>query len=161
MIEDLNKLGKKLEIRAVEVRSKLDKKHRGSGNVGIAALTIENSTKYLKAYSGYDEEIKGKTDGFVLLKESREFKTEFINNKNEIDYENGYDRKYDTESKLIEEIAILLGNSHKIEGRIDLYTDRIPCLSCMSVLKSFKKRYTEIKLFVYYKEVVNFEIKGE
>lgn len=41
MIEDLNKLGKKLDIKAIEVRSKLDKKYRGSGNLGIVVLTIE------------------------------------------------------------------------------------------------------------------------
>lgn len=80
--------------------------------------------------------------------------------KNEIDYEDGYDRKHDTESKILEEVASQLGEKKELTGGIFLYTDKRPCPSCMLVLKKFKEEYSNIKLIVYFKTVVNFEIKG-
>lgn len=148
-------LGKKLENKALKIRTGLPKRFRGTGNIGVAFISIPGVNSEMQAFSRFDTEVPDLTTGFILLQEEENFKFEtlFINDINEVDPIKGYDRKCDTEAKILEQIAHELGNVSDIKGEIDLYTDRNPCLSCLGVIKQFKQMYPEIEIRVYYKSI--------
>ncbi len=60
------------------------------------------------------------------------------------------DRVYDTEVKILEEVASKLGSSSSASGTIDLFTKLAPCSSCKGVISQFIDRYPSIKINLYY-----------
>lgn len=66
----------------------------------------------------------------------------------------GYLRDVDTEFKILENVAQRLGPNSNVPGRIDLYTEKLTCPSCSSVIMDFRIRYPNIQLNVFTKEVM-------
>lgn len=59
-------------------------------------------------------------------------------------------RDVGTEYKILSEVSNLLGSNYSATGKIVLYTDKIPCISCANVIAEFSETYTNIELFVVY-----------
>lgn len=60
------------------------------------------------------------------------------------------DALFDTEAKLLENIAQKLGDKYDGKGIVDLYTQLSPCASCRGVISQFMDRYPYIKINLYY-----------
>jgi len=69
----------------------------------------------------------------------RRFKTAVVDNK---------DRCMDTEVKILEEIAALLGDTRGVSGTIRIFTERPCCASCQWVIAQFRARYANINVIV-------------
>ena len=78
------------------------------------------------------------------------FKPYKVNPYNVIDGDGAWLRNVDTEHKLLEHIARDLQNNMDAKGKIKLYTDRKPCVSCEHAISEFCKMYPEIELTVIY-----------
>lgn len=121
------------------------------GNIGIAFVSISGLPKYFYAHSGYD----GGSSGDPVLREfshlrtRRVFRTLCIPNKGDTK-DMAYNRKVDTESKILEDIAWRIDYKRLVRGIIVLYTERKPCVSCYAVIKQFQSRFPLIQVSVYY-----------
>jgi The BURPS668_1122 family of deaminases len=60
----------------------------------------------------------------------------------------GHSRAYDSEYKLLEELASRYVQTPEVEGTINLFTERPPCDSCTNVIEQFRTRFTNIILTV-------------
>ena len=73
-----------------------------------------------------------------------------VNSQNIVDGKNAWLRNTDTEHKMLEHIARDLQNNMDAKGKIKLYTDRKPCVSCEHAISEFCQMYPEIELTVIY-----------
>lgn len=60
----------------------------------------------------------------------------------------GHSRAYDSEYKLLEELASRYVQTPAIQGTVDLFTERPPCASCSFVIKQFGQQFPYITLTV-------------
>lgn len=82
--------------------------------------------------------------------ETAQFETLYVDFKGNIGGPNAMPRYYDTEYKIMEDIAARLSTNTAIKGDIQLYTDLIPCASCRGVMRQFLAVYTNIEIEVLY-----------
>lgn len=82
------------------------------------------------------------------LKTAR-FETIFVDYEGNIGGPKAIPRWFDTEYKIIEDIASRLPDP-EVEGKILLFTELEPCLSCWGVMKQFLAAYTNIEIDVLY-----------
>ena len=78
-----------------------------------------------------------------------QFKTIMVDYQGNIGGPNAIPRWFDTEYKIIEDIAARLPDP-SVEGQILLFTELEPCLSCWGVMKQFLAIYTNIEIEVLY-----------
>lgn len=60
----------------------------------------------------------------------------------------GHSRAYDSEYKLLEELAFRYAQTPEVEGIINLFTERPPCDSCTNVIGQFRRQFPNIILTV-------------
>ncbi len=153
---DIDSIGGKLLQETLDIRTKLPSSIQSRGNMGIADITIEGNKQKMVAHSqintiddinALDPSIR---EDFVGLNSNRTFIHRAVNNFNEIDGEGAYTRIWDTEGKIMEELALQLGDNWNANGTIDLFTDRNPCPSCSGVMDQFQERYPNITINVFY-----------
>ncbi len=77
------------------------------------------------------------------------FETLFVDFEGNIGGPNAIPRWFDTEYKIMEDIASRLPDP-AVEGRILLFTELEPCLSCWRVMKQFLAVYPHIEIEVLY-----------
>ena len=81
--------------------------------------------------------------------ETSRFETLFVDYAGNIGGRNAIPRWFDTEYKIIEDIASRLPDS-TVSGKILLFTELEPCLSCWGVMKQFMAAYPHIEIEVLY-----------
>jgi hypothetical protein len=90
---------------------------------------------------------------FTIQLPVRRYKTyevgPFRNNVPQCDI-NVWDRHVDAESKLLEILNLAFHQNSK--GLVKLYTKKIPCLSCDSVIYKFLEEHPNIEMEVYFEE---------
>lgn len=123
------------------------------GNIGYATLLADRVQRTYLAFSGIQTAKDRLTLDLecVYLRPDRErwFRTLIVDNRNRISALQ-FDRKYDTESKIFEEIARDLEQDSNAAGSIYVYTERYPCPSCRSVIDHFQTMYGQVEIYVYY-----------
>jgi hypothetical protein len=62
----------------------------------------------------------------------------------------GHSRSYDSEYKILEEIAQRYIKRSEMKGKINLFTERQPCISCFYVVRQFQEKFPNIILKVNY-----------
>jgi hypothetical protein len=77
------------------------------------------------------------------------FQTLFVDFEGNIGGPNAIPRWFDTEYKIMEDLAARLPDP-SVEGRILLFTELEPCLSCWGVMQQFLGIYTNIEMDVLY-----------
>ena len=77
------------------------------------------------------------------------FQTLFVDYLGNIDGPGALPRWFDTEYKILEDIAARLPDP-SVSGRIRLYTNLEPCPSCRGVMRQFLAVYTNVQLLVLY-----------
>lgn len=108
-------------------------------NIAIADLEIGNEQDSLVGISG--QVTRPETVG---LPNSPMFQT--------FEVPPGHSRAYDSEYKLLEELAARYAQTPEVIGTIKLFTERPPCASCSFVIEQFRQRFPNITLTVTYAE---------
>lgn len=129
------------------------------GNALISVFEIENPTKILKcevnAYSRNrhppeNSEIKKRKK--VVLPKNENHKSNLTTwmaiDKNHF-FVGDAKRSNCTENRILNGIHTEMGGK-QLKGSIDLYTDRIPCSSCRTVISKFLKFHTDVKITITY-----------
>lgn len=126
------------------------------GNLAAAIVETNKVRGTFVAHSSINAPSGKFSKGFVFLRKIRIFRTKKIAftklaaTRLANEQVSGYDRKYDSEAKILEEISDRLGQNAQQTGIIYLYSEIIPCASCSGVFTQFVKRYPGIELIVYY-----------
>ncbi|WP_445305422.1 MULTISPECIES: deaminase domain-containing protein [unclassified Microcoleus] len=105
--------------------------------MALAVFQIGNDSGELRGISGKKSPV-----GTVEVPTQPFFQT--------FDVPEGHSRAYDSEYKLLEELASRYGQMPNIEGTVNLYTERPPCASCSSVIDQFRRLFPNIMLRVNY-----------
>ena len=141
-----------LQTRVDDIRVGLPKKLRGSGNMGVAQLDIPGLPTELKAHSRINNPTDKGADGFVYLADESDWtcKPQAVDPDNvRVDTPDAYTRQWDAEFKILNDVALRLGNNRNTTGSINLFTERLTCTSCTDVIFKFKDRYPNIQLNVF------------
>ena len=120
------KIQQALQNRVDEIRSVLPKKLKGSGNVGVAEVDIPGLPSEFKAHSRINYATDKGSDGFVLLREQSEwtFQPKKVAPDNvTVNTPDSYLRQWDTEFKILDDIAYRLGDNPGATGTINLFTE--------------------------------------
>jgi hypothetical protein len=134
--------------RVKELRSQLPSKLKKSGNFGYAEVDVQGiNKKEFFAHSSVNEA----TDKGALSDISLKPQDEPIFNAKNVDPDNAridtpeaYLRDYDTEYKILNDIASQLGGNKNAKGTINLFTERLTCQSCSDVILDFRREYPNI-----------------
>ncbi|MBD1926283.1 hypothetical protein H6F74_08470 [Trichocoleus sp. FACHB-90] len=108
-----------------------------SRNIAFADFQIGSDSGELIAISGQSTRL-----GTVGLPQQLLFET--------FEVPPGHSRAYDSEYKLLEELASRYAPTPEVEGTINLFTERPPCDSCSNVIKQFCRRFPNMMLTVNY-----------
>ncbi len=106
-------------------------------NIAVADFQIGDDSGFLIAVSG-----QATRPGTVGLPNSPVF-TPF-------EVPPGHSRAYDSEYKILEELAGRYAPTPAVSGTIELFTERPPCASCSFVIEQFRQRFSNITLRVIY-----------
>lgn len=60
----------------------------------------------------------------------------------------GHSRGYDSEYKLLEEVGSRYFQTPEVRGNLNLWTERVPCDSCLYVIEQFRRLFPNIRLTV-------------
>jgi len=106
----------------------------------------------VQSLSNYSWRVRRRISGISPhpLQKTARFETLYVDFKGNIGGPNAIPRHYDTEYKIMEDIAARLSTNTAIKGDIQLYTDLIPCVSCRGVMRQFLAIYTNIEIEVLY-----------
>ena len=121
------------EDRIAEIRQRLVVSSKK--NISFANFQIESDSDELIAVSGQNTR-----PGTVDLPEQPFFET--------FEVPAGHSRAYDSEYKLLEELASRYAQMPEAQGTVNLFTERPPCASCSSVIEQFRLRFPNIRLTV-------------
>ncbi|RJG21444.1 deaminase domain-containing protein [Paenibacillus thiaminolyticus] len=152
-------IGGELYRRSQELRDLLPEEIRDIGNFGLARVEIPGLKKEFKAHTQIQDANQKWSEGYSPLPpekiEERIFEPKEVNLWNEVDGEGAYSRKWDTEYKILEDIAKELGGSKgavnkDVTGKIDFYTDREPCASCTPIIQEFEEMFPNVEVVIYY-----------
>lgn len=142
----------KIYNRVIELRSKLTSNFKNKGNFGYADVNISGiNKKEFYSHSSINQltgDLPQRVPDISLQPQNPMFNAIRVNENNTIILEGDYLRTYDTEYKIINDIAGRLGNNTNASGTITLYTDRVPCPSCSRVINNFMNKYKNIKINV-------------
>ena len=139
-------------------RKKLPEKFYRRNNFGWAWAEVEGlEKKEYFAHSGIQsleglssvvaKRLKGMS--FSPAKGQGKFQTLFVDYLGNIDGPNALPRWFDTEYKMLEDVAARLPDV-AVRGKIRLYMNLEPCPSCRGVMDQFLAVYTNVEMEVFY-----------
>lgn len=144
--------------RIWRLRKKLPEEFVRRNNFGWAWADIEGLEKKeyfahsgIQNFNGLSARAAKRIQGISFSPEKGKgrFQTLFVDYLGNIDGPNAMPRWFDTEYKMLEDIAARLPDP-SVSGRIRLYTNLEPCPSCRGVMKQFMAAYTNIEMVVFY-----------
>lgn len=138
--------------RVKEIRSQLPSSLKKSGNFGYAEVDIQgiNRNEFFAHSSVNHTSDKGVMPGISLKPQGKvEFNAKKVDPDNvRINTPEAYLRDYDTEYKILNNIASLLGDNKDATGTINLFTERLTCQSCSDIILEFRRRYPNITVSI-------------
>ena len=134
--------------RVKELRGNLTSRYKKSGNFAVAEVDVEGISKTEFYAQSSINELKGNLEDKVpdisLQPSNPMFKASEAVGKDG----DSYLRNTDTEYKILNDIASLLGENTKAKGKIKLFTELDTCDSCSKVIAEFAAKYKNIELEV-------------
>ena len=134
--------------RVKELRGKLSSKYKKSGNFALAEVDINSLNKKEFYASSKIDEFKGdleeKVPEISLKPNEPIFEASLAPGKDG----KPFMRDSDTEYKILNEIALKLGDDVHATGKIKLFTELDTCDSCSKVIAEFANKYKNIELEV-------------
>jgi hypothetical protein len=144
----------KIYNRVKELRASLTSKYKTTGNFGYADANISGLDRNeFFAHSGVSKdtftgELPNRVPDISLEPDNPVFDALKVGSGNAIESADAYLRIWDSEYKIVNDIALRLGDSTSVSGTIKLFTDRLPCPSCSRVINKFMEKYKNIKIEV-------------
>jgi The BURPS668_1122 family of deaminases len=116
------------------------------GNVGVAEIQVNGQPATVsRAHSQIGNDAQSTRDGFVSLPPEGERILQPLPDPK------GLPRAVDSEYKILENFAQQNRGNTRVEGRIDLFTERPPCDSCSNVIeKQFHSLFPNMAVRVYH-----------
>ena len=139
-------------------RKQLPEKFYRRNNFGWAWADIEGLEKKeyfahsgIQSLDGLSKVVARRLKGMSFSPEKGKgrFQTLFVDYLGNIDGPNALPRWFDTEYKMLEDIAARLPDA-SAAGQIRLYTNLEPCPSCRGVMDQFLAIYTNVEIEVFY-----------
>ena len=139
-------------------RKQLPEKFYRRNNFGWAWADIEGLEKKeyfahsgIQSLDGLSKVVARRLKGMSFSPEKGKgrFQTLFVDYLGNIDGPNALPRWFDTEYKMLEDIAARLPDP-SAAGKIRLYTNLEPCPSCRGVMDQFLAVYTNVEMEVFY-----------
>ena len=128
-----------------DFRSTLSSDPKRSGNMAVADVQIEGMPSTLFAHSSISTPTAAQeARGLVGRTGDDVFKTFEVPNK----AGEATPRSNDSEAKILTHLAQQLGGNTSVKGNVRIFTERVACDSCMSVVDQFKAKYPGIKVDV-------------
>jgi len=106
-----------------------------SRNIAVADFQVGSDRDELIAVSG-----QSTRPGTVGLPQHPLFQT--------FEVPPGHSRAFDSEYKILEELASRYSETPEVEGTVNLLTERAPCDSCSNAIAQFRSRFPKISLTV-------------
>lgn len=132
--------------QVADLRAALTGSAKTSGNLGVAQIDIPGIQPMMAASSRIESPTSSQRNLGFVGEVPETFPSSvvpigsvppvFIN------------RSIDSEAKILNNIAMKLGDNSSATGTINLLTERAPCASCSNVIESFKIKYPNIKINV-------------
>ncbi len=139
-------------------RKKLPEPFYRRNNFAWARADIEGLEKKeyfahsgIQGLDGFSADVAERLQGmsFAPQKGKGKFKTLLVDYKGNIGGRDALPRWFDTEYKILEDIAARLPDT-AAAGSLRLYTNLEPCPSCLGVMDQFLARYTNVQMEVFY-----------
>lgn len=134
--------------RVKELRGNLSSKYKKAGNFALAEVDVNSLNKKEFYASSKIDEFKGNLEEKVpeisLKPNEPIFEASLAPGKDG----KPYMRDSDTEYKILNEIALKLGDDVNATGKIKLFTELDMCDSCSKVIAEFANKYKNIELEV-------------
>lgn len=136
-----------LNSKITNFKEQLPEEIKNEVNFAYADIKIENHEHEYVTHSKIDEEYLLKSDETEIKMLKLKGKIEFSAFEVLGLYEY-FLRDKDTEYKIINTIAQELGEDTQASGKVILYTDLPPCISCDFVIKKFLEKYPNVSIEV-------------
>lgn len=140
--ETVNNVQDSLINEVADIRSTLPSKIQTRGNMGIAYIDIPGLPERMAAHSGIDMPTEAQQAQGIVGLVPETFPSSVVPTASSFLLH----RSVDSEAKILNNIALQLGDSSSISGDIYLFTERAPCSSCENVIKQFNASYPNINL---------------
>ncbi|MCC5085865.1 hemagglutinin repeat-containing protein [Xanthomonas campestris] len=141
-VAEINLARTQLSSRIADLRGALSGGERTGGNMGIAQIDIQGIPATMAASSRIDVPTKQQAQLGFVGQVPEVFESSVVNTAASFPVH----RSADSEAKILNNIASVLGENTSAKGVINLLTERPPCSSCANVIDLFKAKYPNIKL---------------
>lgn len=143
-------LDSELNTKISDFKDQLPEDIKNEVNFAYADIKIENHEHEYVTHSKIDEEHVLKTDtaDIKMLKLKGELEFGAFDVLGLYEY---FLRDKDTEYKIVNTIAQELGDDTEVSGKIILYTDLPPCISCDFAIKKFLEKYPNVSMEVLHR----------
>ncbi|WP_324250827.1 deaminase domain-containing protein [Xanthomonas codiaei] len=143
-VAEINLTRTQLSSRIADLRGALSGGERTGGNMGIAQIDIPGIPATMAASSRIDIPNAQQTQLGFVGQVLEVFESSVVNTAASFPVH----RSADSEAKILNNIARMLGGNTSAKGVINLLTERPPCSSCANVIDLFRAKYPNIKLNV-------------
>jgi filamentous hemagglutinin len=127
-----------------QIRATLPSGAKTGGNMGVAQIDIVGLPTTIAASSRIDNPTASQLSAGLIGKSTDIFES------SKVPTAAGFmvDRALDSEAKILNNIALRIGENKSITGTITLLTEREPCVSCSAIIEKFREKYPNIKLSI-------------
>lgn len=134
-----------LTQQVADLRATLPSGPKTKGNMGVAQIDVPGVQPMMAASSQVQIPTAIQSaNGFVgLVPET--FPSTIVPSANGT----LIDRVTDSEAKILNNVAVQLGDNTAVTGTINLFTERPPCSSCSNVIDLFRSKYPGIAVNVF------------
>jgi filamentous hemagglutinin len=133
-----------LAQKIADIRATLPSKLKGEGNMAVADIKVEGLPSQMAAHSRINTPNSAQQAQGIVGEGSGLFQTQLVPNKSGV----LMPRSGDSEAKILDRLAQLLGDRYSASGVVTIFTERPACSSCLGVVEQFKNRYSNIRVDV-------------
>ncbi|WP_095125693.1 deaminase domain-containing protein [Pseudomonas sp. Irchel s3a12] len=133
-----------LAQKIADIRATLPSKLKGEGNMAVADIKVEGLPSQMAAHSRINTPNSAQQAQGIVGEGSGLFQTQLVPNKSGV----LIPRSGDSEAKILDRLAQLLGDRYSASGVVTIFTERPACSSCLGVVEQFKSRYSNIRVDV-------------
>jgi hypothetical protein len=133
-----------LTQQVADLRATLPNNIRNSGNMGVAQIDIPGVQSTMAASSRIDAPSTAQQSLGFVGKVPETFQSSTVLTADNY----ALNRAFDSEAKILNNIAAQLGENTSATGTINLLTERAPCASCSNIIEQFQAKYPNIKINV-------------
>ena len=132
--------------QAANARAMLPQISQLRGNMGVANIDVPGVQPKMSAFSGLKSPTEAQLTAGFVGEVPEAFASSIVPTNSAKPFL--LDRAADSEAKILNNVALQLGENSSASGVINSFTERAPCLSCSQVISKFQTNYPNIKINV-------------